>query len=133
MRAVELKIGALDIAAAGTTAIAGILHLVMAPNSLGGNVNTGILFLVGGIVQVFWAVPMIKRWAMPWYAVGIAGTAVLVLIWVITRLPENPITGRAGRIGEMAIAVEALQIAYIAIAAVIIAINRRKQARQKIA
>jgi hypothetical protein len=53
---------ALYIAAAAATAIAGLLHLTMGPNSLNFNVNQGILFIVGGIAQVFWIIPMIRRW-----------------------------------------------------------------------
>lgn len=64
---------------------------------------------------------MIKRWGRLWYVIGIAGTAILIGIWVITRIPDNPITGRGGPISEMAIAIEVLQIAYVAITAVIIA------------
>jgi hypothetical protein len=48
-------------AAAATTAIAGILHLVLAPNFLEFNLNTGIFFIVAGIAQLFWVVPMIKK------------------------------------------------------------------------
>lgn len=47
--------------AAATTAKAGILHLVLAPNILGLNLNTGIFFLVAGIAQLFWVVPMVRR------------------------------------------------------------------------
>jgi hypothetical protein len=39
-------------AAAATTVISGILHLVKVPNTIDGNVDAGILFLVGGIAQV---------------------------------------------------------------------------------
>jgi peptidoglycan biosynthesis protein MviN/MurJ (putative lipid II flippase) len=53
---------ALYVAAAATTAIAGVLHLMLGPNNLDSNVNQGILFIVGGIAQVFWIIPMIRRW-----------------------------------------------------------------------
>jgi hypothetical protein len=39
------------------TAIAGMLHLMMGPNSFGVNINQGILFIVGGIAQIFWIIP----------------------------------------------------------------------------
>jgi hypothetical protein len=45
-------------------------------------------------------------------------------MWVITRIPDNPITGRGGPISEMAIATEMFQIAYIGMTAVIIAKER---------
>jgi Ca2+/Na+ antiporter len=111
---------ALYYAAAATTAIAGILHLILVPNVIGSNVNTAIFFLVAGIAQLFWVVPMIKKWGKIWYYIGIAGTIILIIMWAMTRLPGNPITGRAGQINEMAIAIEVLQIAYIIITAIII-------------
>ena len=112
-------------AAAAATALAGILHLTLAPNMLNFNPNGGILFFVGGAAQLFWALPMAKRWGRPWYAVGICGTLVLMLIWVITRMPGNFITGRGGRVNEMAMAVEALQGAFVGLSIAIIALETR--------
>jgi hypothetical protein len=45
------KINILYYAAAATTAIAGILHLIQASNSLGFNLNFGIFFIVAGIAS----------------------------------------------------------------------------------
>jgi hypothetical protein len=120
---------ALYIAAAVTTAIAGMLHLMNGPNSLNFNVNQGILFIVGGIAQVFWIIPMIRRWGIPWYAIGIAGTLVFMALWIITRIPGNPITGRGGPAGNpIAITIEVFQAAFIGLAiAIIIYEHRRKK------
>jgi hypothetical protein len=125
----SMKIGnrsnALYYAAAATTAIAGILHLVVASNVIGSNINNGIFFIVAGIAQLFWVVPMIRRWGRMWYYIGIAGTIILIIMWAITRMPGNPITGRGGPISDMGIAVEIFQIAYVVITAIIIAKERR--------
>lgn len=110
--------------AAASTGIAGILHLILVSNAINFNINNAIFFLIAGILQLFWVVPMIKRWGRVWYAIGIAGTVVLIGIWAVTRLPDNPITGRGGPISEMAIAIEVFQIAYIVISALIIARER---------
>jgi hypothetical protein len=91
-----MKIRPLYYAAAATTAIAGILHLIQASNVLGFNLNFGIFFIVAGTVQLFWVLPIIRRWGLPWYYVGIGGTIVLMILYVITRMPDNPITGRGG-------------------------------------
>jgi hypothetical protein len=118
----ELKTMALYYAAAAATAIAGILHLMQVPNMLNFNPNGAILFIVGGAAQVFWVVPMVRKWGMPWYYIGIGGTIVLMAIWVITRMPANPITGRAGPADSpMGIAVQVLQAAFIGLTAAIIA------------
>src|ERR687894_1332876 len=123
---------ALYIGAAAATAIAGLLHLMMGPNSLNFNVNQGILFIVGGIAQVFWIIPMIRRWGIPWYAIGIAGTIVFMALWIITRMPDNPITGRAGPAGNpIAITIEVFQAAFIGLAAAIIIYELRKRKGQQ--
>jgi hypothetical protein len=83
--------------AAATTLIAGILHInkVIDTISNGEEIgNSDILFLVGGIAQVFWVVPIIRQWGKIWYSIGIAGTVVFMLLWIITRLPENPNSAR---------------------------------------
>jgi hypothetical protein len=113
-------------AAAATTAIAGILHLLLVPNVIGFNVNNAIFFLVSGIAQIFWVLPMVKKWGKIWYFIGIAGTIILIIMWAITRMPGNPITGRGGPISDMAIAIEVFQIAYIIITVIILVKERRK-------
>jgi hypothetical protein len=129
------QIKGLYYAAAATTAIAGILHLIVASNVLGfNNLNFGIFFIVAGIAQLFWVVPIIRRWGLPWYYVGIGGTIVLIILFVITRMPGNPITGRGAPINPMAIAIEVLEAAFIGLtAAIIIYESRRKKLSGKTA
>jgi hypothetical protein len=110
--------------------IAGILHLMLVPNAIGQNPSSGVFFLVAGIAQIFWVIPMLKRWGKIWYYIGIAGTIILILMWAITRMPGNPITGRGGPISEMAIAIEVFQIAYIIITAIIIAKERSRHTKE---
>jgi hypothetical protein len=43
-------------AAAATTAIAGILHFIVASNVIQLSINNGIFFIVAGIAQIFWAI-----------------------------------------------------------------------------
>ena len=129
-----VQIKALYYAAAATTAIAGILHLILAPNTLEFNLNSGIFFIVAGIAQLFWVLPIIRRWGLPWYCVGIAGTIVLMTLFLITRMPDNPITGRAGPIMPMAIAIEVFQAAFIGLtAAIIVYESKRKRLSGKTA
>ena len=107
-------------AAAGSTLIAGILHLSLVTNAIDRNFNTGILFLIGGLAQVFWVLPTIRGWNKVWYYVGIGGTLTFILIWAITRFPGNPINGRGGSIGETAIAIEVFQVAFIVLSIIIL-------------
>lgn len=99
----DKKILILSIVAAATTVIAGILHIQMAPRSLSQNLGEGILFLVGGVLQVFWAVPVIKRWGMVWQIIGITGTAVFFALWYADRLhliPQGEMSGGQRPPGE---------------------------------
>ena len=121
------KMNVLYYAAAATTAIAGILHLVLAPNFLEFSLNTGIFFIVAGIAQLFWIVPMIKKWGRPWYIAGIVGTIILIALFAITRMPDNPITGRGSPVSPMALAIEIMQAAFIGLSIVIIIYESRRK------
>jgi hypothetical protein len=121
------KINILYYAAAATTAIAGILHLIQASDVLGFSLNFFIFFIVAGIAQLFWVVPMIRRWGLPWYYVGIGGTIVLIILYAITRMPGNPITGRGGPIMPMALAIEVMQAAFIGLSIAIIVYEMRRK------
>ena len=114
------------IAACICTAIAGIMHLTMV-RSL--NNNASFLFLVGGIAQIFWVFPTIRNWGRVWDYLGIAGTVVLIILFFITRMPGNPITGRGFPIGGTAMYLEVLQIAFIILLGVL-AIKRLKIIRK---
>lgn len=111
-------------AAAATTAIAGIIHVTLGIPST--NPNSQILFVVGGLAQIFWVIPMIRRWGTPWYGIGLAGTIAFIAIWVITRIPENFITGRGGRITDNGILTETFQIAFVVLVIAILVMEKRK-------
>ncbi|HXU96125.1 MAG TPA: hypothetical protein VFP45_06785 [Candidatus Nitrosotalea sp.] len=82
----DKKLLILSIVAAATTVIAGVMHVQMAPRSLSQNMGEGVLFLVGGLLQIFWAVPVIKRWGRIWQIIGIGGTAIFFVLWYADRL-----------------------------------------------
>ena len=115
-------------AAAITIGIAGILHLRLFFNGLDRGINDiGIFFLVSGLLQLFWVIPMIRRWGRPWYYFGLGGTIVMVIIWGMTRVP-NPIThGRALPINSMSIVIELFEFAFIIITAIIVISEERSK------
>jgi hypothetical protein len=115
--------------AAITTGIAGIMHLRLFFNGLDRGINDiGMFFLVSGVLQLFWVIPMIRRWGRPWYYFGLGGTIVLIIIWLMTRVP-NPITnGRALPINSLSIVTELFEIAFIIITAIIISKERSNRA-----
>jgi hypothetical protein len=90
------------------------------PYALGTDILVETFFIVTGIVQIFWALPMVKRWDKIWYYIGIAGATILIILWALTRAP-NLITGRrALSIDGIGIAIVAFQIAYVMITVIII-------------
>jgi hypothetical protein len=110
----------LSYIAAATTVIAGILHLIMIGPSLkpvGFPMDlllyTDSLFLISGIAQIFWAIPMAFNWNIRWYYVGLIGTIALTSLIVLTRVP-NEITGIALQDkNPMALLTEVMQTTFI--------------------
>ena len=86
----DKKILVLSFVTAAITVVVGILHLQMAQGSLSHNLGEGILFLVGGMLQIFWAVPVIKQWGKVWQIIGIAGTIVFFILWYASKLHLIP-------------------------------------------
>ena len=115
------------IAAAVATAIAGIVHLYMpiAHPQMLNNIPIATFFLGSGIAQLFWVIPMIRRWGKVWYYIGIAGNIAFILLYVITRFPGNPINGRGGDVDMLDLTCELAQFAYIILTAIIIAKERK--------
>ncbi|HEY0579094.1 MAG TPA: hypothetical protein VGC75_00150 [Candidatus Nitrosocosmicus sp.] len=111
------------IAAAIATAIAGIVHLYMpllAHPQMLNNTPIATFFLGSGIAQLFWVIPMIRRWGKIWYYIGIAGNVAFILLYVITRFPGNPINGRGGDADIIDLTCEFAQLAFIIITSIII-------------
>ena len=44
------------------------------------------------------------------YYIGIVDTLILIILWAITRMPGNPITGRGGPLSEIGVAIQVFQI-----------------------
>lgn len=94
--------------AAASTFIAGILHLAIIPlffNIMPMDIT--IFFLVSGLAQVLWVIPVVRRWNDLWFYVGIAGTVVLIIIWLVA------VPGSGHQVDTNQIAIEILQIIFI--------------------
>ena len=118
------KLNILFYSSAAFTASAGIIHLILGIPS--NNLNSQILFIVGGAAQIFWIIPMIRKWGIVWYGIGLGGTIVFIALWVITRIPDNFITGRGGRINENGMLTEILQLAFVGLVIIILVMEKRK-------
>jgi uncharacterized membrane protein YuzA (DUF378 family) len=112
---------ALFYAAAASTLIAGVLHLAIVPMFFTQmSIDTTIFFIISGIAQIFWVIPVIKRWSKPWYYVGIGGTVILIIMYLIA------VPGSGYPVSQLDIAIELFQIAFIILCSIIIAKNRGK-------
>lgn len=110
---------ALFYAAAASTLIAGVLHLAIVPMFFTQmSVDTTIFFVVSGLAQIFWVIPVIKRWSKPWYYVGIGGTVILIIMYLIA------VPGSGYPVNQLDIAIEVFQIAFIILCSIIIAKDR---------
>lgn len=106
-------------AAAASTFIAGVLHLAIVPTFFTQiSIDITIFFIVSGLAQIFWVIPVIKRWIKPWYYVGIGGTVILVIMYLIA------VPGSGYPVSQLDIAIELFQIAFIILCSIIIAKNR---------
>ncbi len=117
---------ALFYAAAGSTFTAGVLHLAIVPMFFTQmSLDITIFFIVSGLTQIFWVIPVIKRWIKPWYYVGIGGTVILVIMYLIA------VPGSGYPVSQLDIAIELFQIAFIILCSIIIAKNRRQMKLDK--
>jgi hypothetical protein len=111
----------LCLGAAVCTGIAGILHLMLVSGSINSHLEYATFFLVSGAAQIFWVLPMVRKWGRIWYIIGIAGTIVLVGLtgYVIANIVENPESAPPG-ISELAVAIEVFQISYVILTGIVI-------------
>ena len=116
----------LRYSAAVTTFITGILHLTFVPNLIGISGYTSLFFLITGIAQLFWVVPILKKWSNIWYYAGMGGTFILLALWLITRVPNNRILNRALPVNDIGIIIEVLQTAFIILCGLIIVTTNRE-------
>jgi hypothetical protein len=97
--------------AAASTAIAGGLHLTVAANVLASRTDLGIFFVIAGAAQLFFVVPMLRQWGRSWYYTGVIGTAILIIVWLGTRIPSG--FSRPLPIETTGILVQIFQFAYL--------------------
>jgi uncharacterized membrane protein YuzA (DUF378 family) len=117
---------ALFYAAAASTLIAGVLHLAIVPMYFTQmSIDTTIFFTVSGLAQIFWIIPVIKRWSKLWYYVGIGGTAILIIMYSIA------VPGSGYPVNQLDITIELFQIAFIILCSIIIAKGRTSSKLQK--
>jgi hypothetical protein len=117
---------ALLYADSASTFIAGVLHLAIVPMFfMQMSTDITIFFIVSGLAQIFWVIPVIKGRIKPWYYVGIGGTIILIIMYLIA------IPGSGHPVSQLDIAIELFQIAFIILCSIIIAKNRAEMRLDK--
>jgi bacteriorhodopsin len=95
----------------------GALHLAIVPMFFTQMpLNVIVFFIISGLAQIFWIIPVLKRWSKHWYYVGIGGTAILIILWVIA-VPHNGLS-------ELEVSIELFQIVFIILCSIIIVKSR---------
>jgi uncharacterized membrane protein YuzA (DUF378 family) len=113
-------------AAAASTSIAGVLHLAIVPIFFSQmSVDTTVFFIISGLAQIFWVIPVIKRWSKPWYYVGIGGTVILVIMYLVA------VPGRGYPVSQLDIAIELFQITFIILCSIIVLKDRTTSRLQR--
>jgi hypothetical protein len=113
-------------AAAASTLIAGVLHLAIVPIFFSQmSVDTTVFFIISGLAQIFWVIPVIKRWSKPWYYVGIGGTVILVIMYLVA------VPGRGYPVSQLDIAIELFQITFIILCSIIVLKDRTTSRLQR--
>ena len=98
-----------------STFIAGLLHLAHVPMYFDKMpTNVTIFFIVAGLAQLFWIIPVIKRWSKIWYYVGIGGTVILIILWIIA-VPARGLT-----VSELEVVIEFFQVVFIILCLIIV-------------
>ena len=120
-KVLNLRNKVLFYVAAASTAVAGILHLALVPMYFSVmSIDVTVFFIVSGLAQLFWVIPIIKRWDKLWYYIGIGGTTVLIIMWIVA------VPGSGYPVDGLQIVTEVFQIIFIITCSFIISKGRIK-------
>jgi len=120
-KVLNLRNKVLFYVAAASTGVAGILHLALVPMYFSVmSIDVTVFFIVSGLAQLFWVIPIIKRWNKLWYYIGIAGTTVLIIMWIVA------VPGSGYPVDGLQIVTEVFQIIFIITCSFIISKGRIK-------
>lgn len=76
-----------------TIAVAGLVHLIIAPVHYDHAPAHGIFFAIAGLIQCAWAVAFWRQPSLALYRVGLAVSGGLVVLWLLTLALPTPFGG----------------------------------------
>lgn len=101
--------------AAASTGIAGALHIAIVPMFFTFTpILVSIFFIISGLAQLFWMIPIMKRWSDLWYNIGIMGTVVLIFLFIVA------VPAKGLPISALEIVIEFLQVLFIIMCGIIL-------------
>ena len=103
------------------TFLAGVLHIALIPlffTLL--TIDVIVFFIVSGYSQMFWVIPVIKKWSKIWYYLGVGGTIILIIMYVIA------VPGSGYPVNELGASIVLFQIAFIILYSIIMIKNNRQ-------
>jgi hypothetical protein len=113
-------------AAAASTFIAGVLHLALIPMFYKlMDISVTTFFLVAGLAQIFWILPVVKKWGKPWAYVGIGGTVVLIIMYMIA------VPGSGHPVQSSDAGIIFFQTLFIILYSIIVAKNKQQNTKEK--
>ncbi|HLD93153.1 MAG TPA: hypothetical protein VI703_03015 [Anaerolineales bacterium] len=94
----------MKVVASIAIAIAGYIHIYLAPQHYAHAPAHGIFFAVAGLAEIAWAVGFLRWPSRPFYYAGLAMAGGLVALWVVTRYLPAPFGHEVGAIDAGGIA-----------------------------
>ena len=91
------------------------------------DITVTTFFLVAGLAQIFWIIPAVKKWGKPWAHIGIDGTAVLIIMYLIA------VPGSGYPVQLLDAGIIFFQILFIILFSIIVAKNRVQNNKEKAA
>lgn len=76
--------------AALLVALAGLIHLLLAPQHWAHAPAHGAFFVVAGVAEIVWGIVVWRRPSPTLYRIGLVGSGSLVALWGITRVLPAP-------------------------------------------
>lgn len=89
------------------------------------DISVTTFFLVAGLAQIFWILPVVKKWGKPWAYVGIGGTVVLIIMYMIAV----PGSGHPAQSSDAGIIF--FQTLFIILYSIIVAKNKQQNTKEK--
>ena len=76
--------------------------------------NVATFFVISGLAQLFWVIPVIKRWSSIWYYIGVGGTVILIILWIVA------VPARGLAVSELEVSIEFFQVVFIILCIIIV-------------